>query len=82
MSSKDQVDTKEDNKDIQLLKNKLWKRRIIAKVMMLKQSSILEKTDLMKKIQRNRVKEKEVIQELQKEDGQAWEIDEIVYING
>jgi len=76
------VDTKEDNKDIQLLKNKLWKRRIIAKVMMLKQSSILEKTDLMKKIQRNRVKEKEVIQELQKEDGQAWEIDEIVYING
>jgi len=49
---------------------------------MLKQSSILEKTDLMKKIQRNRVKEKEVIQELQKEDGQAWEIDEIVYING
>ena len=36
----------------------------------------------MKKIQRNRVKEKEVIQELQKEDGQAWEIDEIVYING
>ena len=50
--------------------------------MMLKWSSILEKADLMKEIQRNGTKEKEVIQELQKEDGQAWESDEIVYIDG
>ena len=50
--------------------------------MMLKWSSILEKADLMKEIQRNGTKEKEVIQELQKEDRQAWESDEIVYIDG
>ena len=38
---------------------------------MLKQSSILEKTDIMKEIQKNRTKEKEVTQKLQKEDRQA-----------
>jgi len=78
---KDQVNTKENNKDIQLLKEELWKRRTTAKITMLKQSSILEKTDLIKEIQRNETKEKEVIQELQKEDRQAWEIDGIVYID-
>ena len=41
--------------------------------MMLKWSSILEKADLMKEIQRNGTKEKEVIQ--------AWESGEIVYID-
>ena len=79
---KDQVDIKEDNKDIQLLKEELWKKRTTAEITMLKQSSILEKTDLIKEIQRNGTKEKEVIQELQKEDIQAWEIDRIVYIDG
>jgi len=79
---KDQVNTKENNKDIQLLKEELWKRRTTAKITMLKQSSILEKTDLIKEIQRKKTKEKEVIQELQKEDRQAWEIDGIVYIDG
>ena len=82
LSRKDQVDTKEDNKDIQLLKKELWKRRTMAEIMMLKQSSILEKTGLMKEIQRNRTKKKKVIQELQKEDRQAWKSNRIVYING
>ena len=36
----------------------------------------------MKEIQQNGTKEKEVIQELQKEDGQAWENNGIVYIDG
>ena len=81
LSRKDQVDTKEDNKDIQLLKKKLWKRRTMVGIMMLKQSSILEKTGLMKEIQRNRTKKKKVIQELQKEDRQAWRSNRIVYIN-
>jgi len=36
----------------------------------------------MNEIQRNRTKEKEVIQELQKEYRQAWEINRIVYIDG
>jgi len=58
---KDQVNIKEDNKNIQLLKEELWKRRTTAKITMLKRSSILEKTDLIKELQRNRTKEKEMI---------------------
>jgi len=54
----------------------------MAEIMMLKQSSILEKTGLMKEIQRNRTKKKKVIQELWKEDRQALESNRIVYING
>jgi len=81
LSRKDQVDTKENNKDVQLLKKELWKRRTIAKITMLKQSSVQEETDLIKEIQRNGIKEKEIIQELQKEDRQAWKINRIVDIN-
>jgi len=53
-----------------MLKKELWKRIIIAKIMM-----------LLKKIQQNRTKEQEVIQELKKEDGQAWKDDRIVYVD-
>ena len=49
---------------------------------MLRRNSIMEKTDLMKEIQRNKIREQEVIQELKKEDGQAWENDGIVYVDG
>ena len=35
LSRKDQVDTKEDNKDIQLLKDEMWTRKTTAKVTML-----------------------------------------------
>jgi len=35
LSKKDQVNTKEDNKDVQLLKDKLWQQRIIAEVTMI-----------------------------------------------
>jgi len=40
---KDQVNTKEDNKNIQMLKEKLWTRRIIAEVMMLKRMTTTDK---------------------------------------
>ena len=49
---------------------------------MLRRNSIIEKTELMKEIQRNRIKEQEVIQKLKKEDGQTWENDRIVYVDG
>ena len=35
LSRKDQVNTKEDNKDVQLLKDKIWARRTTAKITML-----------------------------------------------
>ena len=51
LSRKDQVNTQNDNKDVQLLKEELWNRRTTAEIMMLKRNSIIEKTDLLKEMQ-------------------------------
>jgi len=80
LSRKDQMNTQDDNKDVQMLKEELWKRRTIAVIMMLRRNSMIEKTELLKKIQQNRTREQEVIQELKKEAGQTWEDNGIVYI--
>ena len=50
LSRKDQVDTKEDNKEVQILKEKLWTRRTTADIMMLKRNKMIENTDLLKEI--------------------------------
>jgi len=76
------VNTQDDNKDVQMLKKELWKRRIIAKITMLRRNSIIEKIELLKVIQQNGTKEQKVIQELRKEDEQAWEDNGIVYVDG
>ena len=65
-----------------MLKKELWTRRTTAEVTMLQRNKIIEETNLLKEIQQNGTKEKEVIQELKKEDSQSWEEDEIVYVNG
>ena len=41
----------------------------------------MEKTGFLKEIQQNRTREQEVIQELKKEDGQAWKDNGLVYMN-
>jgi len=41
----------------------------MAEITILRRNSIIEKTELLKKIQQNGTKEQEVIQELKKEDG-------------
>ena len=79
---KNQVNTQDDNKNVQMLKEELWKRRTTAEIMMLRRNSIIEETEILKEIQQNRTREQKVIQKLKKEDGQAWEDDRIVYING
>jgi len=76
------VNTQDDNKDVQMLKKELWKRRTMAKITMLRRNSIIEKIELLKVIQQNGTKEQEVIQELRKEDRQAWEDNGIVYVDG
>jgi len=43
---------------------------------------VIEETTVLEEIQRNRTKEQEVYKELEKEDGQALEEDEIVYVDG
>ena len=50
LSRKEQIDTKEDNKDVQLLKNKIWTRKTTAKVTMLRRKVIAEESDIVKRI--------------------------------
>jgi len=69
LSRKDQVDTKEDNEDIQLLKEKLWTRRTIAEVTMLKRNKMTDNLDILEEIKRNNTREHEVDQALKKGDG-------------
>jgi len=57
LSRKDQVDTKEDNKNVQMLKEKLWKRQhITADVTLLQRNQVVEKTTLLEEIQQNGTK--------------------------
>ena len=41
-----------------------------------------EESDIIKKIWKNNIREKEILQALEKEDGLAWEEDEVVYMEG
>ena len=82
LSRKDQVDTKDNNKDIKILKNKLWTRRIYieAEVIVFKRNQVVEETTLLKEIWGNNTREQDVLKELEKDNGQAWENNRVVYI--
>ena len=80
LSSKDKVDIKEDNKDVQLLKEELWTRRTIAEVTMLKRNKITDNLDILEEIKRNNTREHKVDQTLKREDRLTWKQDGIVYI--
>jgi len=82
LSQKEQVDTKEDNKDVQLLKDEMWTRKTTAKVMMLRRKVIAKESDIVKRIRRNSTREKEIVQALEKNDGLAWEEDGVAYMEG
>jgi len=82
LSRKDQVNTKEDNKDVQLLKEELWTGRTTAEVIMLNRNQTTDNLDLLEEIQRNNTREQEVQQVLKKKDGLTWEQDGIAYIKG
>jgi len=79
---KDQVNMKEDNKDVQLLKEQLWTRRVTARITMLGREMIMDKLNITKEIRRNNTREQEVVQMLQKKDSLTWEEDGIVYMEG
>jgi len=76
------VDTKNNNKDIQILKEDLWMRRTTAEVTMLKRNKTMNKNKIVEKIQKNNTREQEVQQILKKEDGSTWEQDGIIYVEG
>jgi len=69
LSRKEQVDTKEDNKDVQLLKEELWQQRTMAEITIIKRKATAEENDILKEIRRNTTREREVIQALRKKDG-------------
>ena len=73
---------KEDNKDVQLLKEELWSRRITAEVTMLKRIMTTNKIEILEEIKKNNTRKQEVIQALEKKDRLLWEQDRIVYIEG
>ena len=66
-----------------MLKKRLWTRRVTieAKVVVIWENQVVEKTTLMEEIRRNQTREQEVQKELEKDKEQAWEDDEIVYID-
>jgi len=82
LSQKEQVDTKEDNKDVQPLKEELWQQRTMAEITIIKRKATAEESDILKEIRRNTTREREVIQALRKKDGLTWEEDGIVYMDG
>ena len=82
LSRKDQVNMKEDNKDVQLLKDKLWQRRMTVEITMIKRKTTREEGNIIKEIRKNTTREKEVVQALKKEDGLTWEEDGVVYMEG
>ena len=79
---KDQVNTKEDNKDVQLLKEELWSRRTTAEITMIGRKMTAEECDVLKRIKKNNMREKEVVQVLEKQDRLTWEENGVVYMEG
>jgi len=47
---KDQVNTKEDNKNVQLLKEELWSRRMTAEITMIGRRTTVEEYNILRKI--------------------------------
>ena len=78
---KDQVETKEDNKDVQMLKKELWTRRTTAKVTIIR-NRMTDNMNILKEIQKNGTRKWEVDQALKKEDRLSWEQGRIMYMEG
>jgi len=59
---KNQVDTKDNKRDIKMLKDELWTRRVSTKaeVIVLREIQVVEKITLLDEIRRNRTIKQEV----------------------
>jgi len=49
----------------------MWLRKIVGKIQVFDDRKVVEEMDIIKRIKKNRTREKEVLQALQKEDGSA-----------
>ena len=79
---KDQINIKEDNKDMQLLKEEMWSRRTTAEITMIGRKMTAEECNILKEIQKNNTRENEVVKVLEKQDGFTWKEDGVVYMEG
>ena len=50
LSRKDQVDIKDNNKNIQILKEEVWIRKTTVEITILRKSKMTENSDLLEKI--------------------------------
>jgi len=82
LSRKNQVDTREDNKDMQLLKDEMWTRKSTNKIKVFEERKRADESDILKKIRKNNTREKEIVQAMKREDGLAWKEDDVVYMEG
>ena len=80
LSRKNQVNTKEDNKDVQLLKEELQTTRMTAEVTMLRRMAITDDLEMMKEIKRNNTKEWKMVQVLENDNRLSQEKDRTVYM--
>ena len=67
---------------MQLLKEELWLRRTTSKITMIGRKITAEECDILKEIQKNNTREKEVVQALEKQDRLTWEENRVVYMEG
>jgi len=51
------VDIKNNNKDVQILKEDLWMRRTTVEVTMLRRNKTMNKNEIVKEIQKNNTRE-------------------------
>jgi len=65
---------------VQLLKEEMWSRRTTTGITIIERKTTAEECDILKEIQKNNTREKEVIQALGKQDRLTWEEDRVVYM--
>ena len=66
-----------------MLKDEMQTRKkISAKVKMIRRNQVVEETTILEEIRKNKTKEQEVYKELEKEDSQSYEENGIVYVDG
>ena len=67
------MDSKDNNKDINMLKNDLWTKRVNTEVevIVLRENQVVKEIILLDDFWKNNTREQEVQKELEKEDRQA-----------
>jgi len=69
---KDHINTMDDNRNIQMLKEEMWiRKQITVEIEMIWGNQVVEETTILKEIWQNGTREQKVHRELEKEDRQS-----------